>query len=64
MPEPGVVLPLAHSGHWALWVLYAAPVVAVVVALVVSSIRVRRLEEEGEEEGERVAGESGPDPGN
>jgi cytochrome c-type biogenesis protein CcmH/NrfF len=60
MPELGASLLLAHTGHWALWVLYCAPVVAVVVALVVSSIRVRRL---GEEESERGAGESGPDPG-
>ena len=62
MPELGVAIPLAHSGHWALWVLYSAPVVAVVVALVVSSIRVRRLGGD-EEEGERATGESGPDPG-
>jgi cytochrome c-type biogenesis protein CcmH/NrfF len=32
---------LAHAGHWAIWVLYAIPVIAVLVAVVVGSIRAR-----------------------
>jgi cytochrome c-type biogenesis protein CcmH/NrfF len=62
MPELGANLLLAHSGHWALWVLYSAPVVAVVIALVISSIRVRRLVEEGESEGDSRDGPPGPGP--
>ena len=39
MPEALSILPVAHAGHWAVWVLYALPVVAVVVAIWVSSRR-------------------------
>jgi len=41
------VLPLAHAGHYALWVLYVLPVLVVVGAIVRSAIVTRR-EEEGE----------------
>ena len=33
------MLLLAHAGHWIVWVLYAVPVVAVCVALWISSRR-------------------------
>lgn len=33
---------LAHAGHWLVNLLYAAPVVAVVVVLAVQSVRDRR----------------------
>lgn len=36
------MLPLAHAGHYALWVLYVLPVLVVVGAIVKSSLAVRR----------------------
>jgi hypothetical protein len=38
------VLPLAHAGHWALWILYAIPNLIVVVAIVRSTIAQRRAD--------------------
>jgi hypothetical protein len=35
-------LPIAHVGHWALWILYAVPVVIVLGSIVVTVIRGRR----------------------
>jgi hypothetical protein len=35
------VLPLAHAGHWALWVLYAVPIVIVLGSIVVQMVRNR-----------------------
>ncbi len=37
-----MVLPLAHAGHWAIWLLYAVPVVIVLGSIVVSLVRERR----------------------
>jgi hypothetical protein len=36
------VLPLAHAGHYALWVLYVLPVLIVVGAILRSAIAVRK----------------------
>jgi hypothetical protein len=36
--------PIAHVGHWLMWVLYAVPVVIVLGSIVVSVIRDRRAE--------------------
>jgi heme exporter protein D len=36
------VLPLAHVGHYALWVLYAIPVLIVAIAIVRSTIAQRK----------------------
>ena len=33
MPDLAMTLPLAHAGHWTLWILYAIPVIAVLVAI-------------------------------
>lgn len=44
MPELGAQLLLAHAGHWSVWVLYSVPVLAVIIAIVVSSLRARRLD--------------------
>ena len=41
MAEPAM-LPIAHAGHWALYVI---PIAVVLVALVVSSVRERRQRE-------------------
>ena len=35
-------LPLAHAGHWALDVLYAAPILVVVIVIATNVIRERR----------------------
>ena len=37
-----MVLPLAHAGHWALYVLYAVPVLVVLGSIGLSVIRERR----------------------
>ncbi|MGB6426343.1 MAG: hypothetical protein WBF18_13775 [Solirubrobacterales bacterium] len=44
MPESSSLLLLAHAGHWSVWVLYSVPVLAVIIAIVVSSFRARRLD--------------------
>jgi hypothetical protein len=40
------VLPLAHAGHWALWVLYAVPVIIVLGSIVLNMVRERRGDDE------------------
>lgn len=37
-----LAIPLAHAGHWALWILYLLPVIVVGIAIVASVIRGRR----------------------
>ena len=57
MPEPSSLLPLAHTGHWIVWVLYALPVVAVGVAIWISARRATAAEgERGEREDEGGGG--------
>jgi heme exporter protein D len=34
---------LAHAGHYALYVLYAVPVIVVLTSIVVTTVRERRL---------------------
>jgi hypothetical protein len=41
------VLPLAHAGHWALWVLYAVPVIIVLGSIVLNLVRERRGGDDG-----------------
>ncbi len=36
------MLPLAHAGHWAIYVLYAVPVLIVLGSIVVTVVRDRR----------------------
>lgn len=36
------MLPLAHAGHYAIWVLYALPVLVVAAAIVRNQLAVRR----------------------
>lgn len=38
----GVMLPLAHAGHYAIWILYAIPVLIVVAAIIRSTLIERR----------------------
>jgi hypothetical protein len=49
------VPPLAHVGHYAVWILYAVPVLIVLAAIVRSTITARR------EEGDGTAPEGGPE---
>lgn len=49
MPDPATLIPLAHAGHW---ILYLAPLLIVLVAVVLGALRERRVRgEEGEGEG-------------
>lgn len=43
------MLPLAHVGHYAIWVLYAVPVLIVAAAIVRSMVAQRRWERDEEE---------------
>jgi heme exporter protein D len=43
------VLPLAHVGHYAIWILYVIPVLIVSAAIVRSMIMQRRYGEDEEE---------------
>jgi cytochrome c-type biogenesis protein CcmH/NrfF len=44
------VLPIAHAGHWAIWILYAVPVVIVLGSIVVQLRRGRREDPAGSED--------------
>jgi hypothetical protein len=37
-----MTLPLAHAGHWAIYVLYAVPVLIVLGSVVATAVRERR----------------------
>jgi hypothetical protein len=37
-----VILPLAHAGHYALWILYAVPVLVVLAAILRTFLSERR----------------------
>ena len=43
---------LAHAGHWLVWILYTIPVFAVLIAVIVASMRARKLAEEDERLGD------------
>jgi cytochrome c-type biogenesis protein CcmH/NrfF len=36
------VLPVAHAGHWLVYILYAVPVLIVLASIVVTVVRDRR----------------------
>ena len=36
------MLPIAHAGHWSFWILYAVPVIVVLISIVTSMRRERR----------------------
>jgi hypothetical protein len=44
----GMVLPIAHAGHWALYVLYAVPILIVLGSIVLNMHRDRRGRRKGE----------------
>ena len=37
-----MTLPLAHAAHWAVYLLYAVPIVVVLTSVVVTALRERR----------------------
>jgi heme exporter protein D len=37
-----MVLPIAHAGHWAFYVLYAVPILIVLGSIAVTMVRQRR----------------------
>ena len=43
-------MPLAHLGHWWLYVLYAVPVIIVLASVVTTTLRQRRSSRDGEGE--------------
>jgi hypothetical protein len=45
-----LLLPLAHTGHYALWALYVLPVLVVIGATIRSAVA-QRQDEEGDEPG-------------
>ena len=45
------MIPLAHAGHWALWILYALPLVIVVWSVVLATINERRSRREEDDQG-------------
>ncbi len=49
MVDPATLIPAAHAGHW---ILYLAPLVIVLVAVLLAALRERSIrdEEGGEEE--------------
>jgi len=47
MEAATIGLPLAHAGHYALYVLYAVPVLVVIGSIVSSVVRDRRARREG-----------------
>jgi cytochrome c-type biogenesis protein CcmH/NrfF len=44
------VLPIAHAGHWAIWILYAVPVLIVLGSIVVQLRRERREDATGDDD--------------
>jgi hypothetical protein len=42
-----MALPIAHAGHWALYVLYAVPILIVLGSIVANTLRDRRGHREG-----------------
>lgn len=47
MPLATLALPVAHAGHWALWILYLVPVIVVLAAIGTAIVRERRAQREG-----------------
>ena len=41
---------VAHAGHWLIWILYAVPVLIVLGSIILSMVRQRREEDDGEGE--------------
>ena len=48
LPVMSTIFLFAHAGHWALWVLYAVPVLIVLVATGQAFVRERREKKDSE----------------
>jgi hypothetical protein len=55
-----VILPIAHAGHWAVDMLYVAPLLIAVAVLGVQSMKDRRKVKTGEREGRQPPAELPP----
>jgi hypothetical protein len=55
-----VILPIAHAGHWAVDLLYVAPLLVAVGVLGYQSMKERRAVKTGEAEGRRPPTELPP----
>ena len=56
------MLPIAHAGHWAIWVLYAVPVVIVLGSIGLQLVR-NRGQAEDLDAGDAGGGEHESEPG-
>ena len=54
-------LPIAHAGHWLLYILYAVPLLIVLGSILANSLRARRSQAPPDEPDSHSAAE-GPDP--
>ena len=50
------MLPIAHAGHWAIYILYAVPVVIVLGSIAVTMIRDHRARRAAGERGNHASG--------
>ncbi|HEX2129530.1 MAG TPA: hypothetical protein VHF58_09975 [Solirubrobacterales bacterium] len=50
------MLPLAHAGHWLVYVLYAVPVVIVLGSIALTMVRDRRARRAADERGGEASG--------
>ena len=55
-----MILPIAHAGHWAINLLYVAPLVIAVGVLAFQSLKDRRKVNSGESPGRRPPTEDPP----
>lgn len=55
--------PLAHAGHWAAQLLYLAPVIAMLAAIVYAKIRGRGQSDEDDVSAARLRGNDADDVG-
>ncbi len=55
-----MILPIAHAGHWAINLLYVAPLLVAVGALAYQARKDRRAVNSGEREGRRPPTEPPP----
>jgi len=44
------VIPVAHAGHYAIWILYLLPVLVVIAGVVRSAIMARRQDRDEDED--------------
>ncbi|HEX6666134.1 MAG TPA: hypothetical protein VF081_06025 [Solirubrobacterales bacterium] len=45
------MIPVAHAGHYAIWILYLLPVLVVIAGVMRSAIMARRAERDEDDDG-------------